>query len=304
MKKGIILALKEILLTIIMFVGMAVSSVIVGIHASKSSSNSLIPLLIYCVLNTLILTLFIIQSKTRGLKLIGATFIIYWGTQYFMTQIETLYFNSAVKMQLVDIMKTVISGALSAIIFSSLAVLILGKFKKEVTSVSDGNPIKLSFTKLLPNMTILAFSYVIIYFIFGYFVAWQFADVRYFYTGSTHIVNFFQHIANQFQSDPILPLFQVFRGFLWVGLAIIIIHSLGIKNWTTYIITGLLFSVLITTPLIFPNTYMPAPVRLGHSFELSTSMLTFGVMSVIILKNKLDINALDNKENCNSKNNF
>lgn len=297
MKKGIILGLKEILLTVILFVGMAVSSVIVGVHASKSSGNSLVPLLIYCVLNTIILTLFIINSKTSGLKLIGTTFIIYWGTQYFMTQIETLYFNAAVKMQLADIMRTVISGALSAIIFSSFAVLVLGRFKKKPTSVSDENPIKLRFTKLLPNATVLAFSYVIIYFTFGYFVAWQFADLRYFYSGSTQLVSFFQQIANQFQTDPMLPLFQVFRGFLWAGLAIIIIRSLGIKNWTTYIITGLLFSVLITTPLIFPNDYMPAPVRLAHSFELSASMLTFGVISVFIFKNKLAINVLNNKEN-------
>ena len=74
---------------------------------------------------------------------------------------------------------------------------------------------------------------------------------------------------------------------LLLALAIIIIDSLGIKKWTTYIITALLFSILITTPLIFPNAYMPAAVRFGHSFELSTSMLTFGIVSVIILKNKL-----------------
>jgi hypothetical protein len=287
MKNGIILALKGILLMAIMFVGMAFSSLIIGVHASESSSNSLAPLLIYCILNTIILMLFIIKSKTRGLKLIGTTFIIYWGTQYFMTQIETLYFNGTIEMQLADITRTVISGALSAIIFSSLAVLVLGKFKQKLISVNEENPIKLSFIKLLPNVTILAFSYAIIYFIFGYFVAWQFADLRYYYTGSTYIMNFFQQITNQFQSDPILLLFQVFRGFLWTGLAIIIIRSLGIKNWTTYIITGLLFSVLITTLLIFPNAYMPAPVRLGHSFELFTSMFLFGVLSVIILKNKL-----------------
>lgn len=235
----------------------------------------------------------------RGLKLIGTTFIIFWGIQYFMTQIETLYFDSAIKMPLLDTMQVVIMGAISIIISSLFAVLILGKSKKKCTSSDDENTkntVKVSFAKLLPNMAILAFCYAIIYFLFGYFVAWQFPALREYYTGSTTILNVFQHMANQLKSDPILPLFQLLRGLLWSGLSVIIITSLNTKGWKTYIITGLLFSILITSPLILPNAYMPAPVRLGHSFELFTSMFAFGILSIIVFKNKFDINVLDNKK--------
>lgn len=286
MKKEIILGLKEILITVIMFIGMAISSVIVGFNTSQSSNNSITPLLIFCFLNTIILTVYIINSKMRGLKLIGTTFIIFWGIQYFMTQIETLYFDSAVKMPLFDILQVVFMGTISIAISSLFAVLILGKFKKEHTPCDEKNNVKVQFAKLLPNITILSFCYVIIYFLFGYFVAWQFPDVRKYYTGSTVIVNFIQQMTNQFQSDPILPLFQLFRGILWSGLSLIIITSLNTKGWKTYIITGLLFSILITSLLMLPNAYMPAPVRLGHSLELFTSMFTFGILSVIIFKNK------------------
>lgn len=302
MKKVIIFGLKGILLTIIMFIGLAVSSALVGIqHASKSSSSSITPILIYSFINTLILTLFIVKSKLRGFKLVAANFTIFWGIQYFMTQIETLYFNYAVKMPVAEIAKVVASGAINAIIFSILAVLIMGKFKREVNSYYINTNVKVSVAKSLPNIVILSSIYVIIYFIFGYFVAWQFADLRYFYTGSTTIVNVFQHLLNQFNQDPILILFQLFRGFLWSALAITIINSLGNINWMTYITSGLLFSILITTPLIFTNPYMPAPVRLGHSIELLTSMLTFGVISVLVFKNKLAVNALSyNNEKYNS----
>jgi hypothetical protein len=299
MKNSIILGLKEILIMIIMFIGMAISSVIVGVHTSQSSNNSVTPLLIFCFLNTVILTVYIINSKMRGLKLIGTTFIIFWGIQYFMTQIETLYFDSAIKMPLLDTMQVVIMGAISIIISSLFAVLILGKFKKKCTSSDDENTentVKVSFAKLLPNMAILAFCYAIIYFLFGYFVAWQFPALREYYTGSTTILNVFQHMANQLKSDPILPLFQLLRGLLWSGLSVIIITSLNTKCWKTYIITGLLFSVVITSPLILPNAYMPAPVRLGHSFELFTSMFAFGILSIIVFKSKFDINVLDNKK--------
>lgn len=288
MKKTIVLALKVILLIIIMFISMAASSLLVGVQqSSKSSSDSIIPVLTYCLLNTLILTLFIVKSKLRGYKLAAVSFIVFWGVQYFMTQIETLYFNDSVKMPISQVIKVVTSGAIYAAIFSLLAVLILGKFKKEANFPNADIKIKVSINNIIPNMIILSFIYVIIYFGFGYFVAWQFADLRYFYTGSTSIVNILQHMSNQFKQDPVLILFQFFRGFLWSSLAVIIIYSLSIKKWAAYITTGLLFSILITTPLIFPNAYMPAPVRLAHSFELSTSMLTFGVISVIIFKNKL-----------------
>lgn len=287
MKKTLVLALKIILLIITMFISMAVSSLLVGVQqSSKSSSDSIIPVLIYCLLNTLILTLFIVKSKLRGCKLAAVTFIAFWGVQYFMTQIETLYFNDSVKMPIAQIIKVVTSGAIYAAVFSLLAVLILGKFKKEANSSSADVKIKVSIKNILPNMIVLSFIYVIIYFIFGYFVAWQFADLRYYYTGSTCIVSFFQRMSDQFRQDPGLILFQVLRGFLWSALAVIIIYSLSVKKGTIYI-TGLLFSILITTPLIFTNAYMPSSVRFAHSLELSTSMLAFGVISVIIFKNKL-----------------
>lgn len=295
MKKSLVLGLKEILITVIMFIGMAVSSVMVGVHTSASSNNAATPLLIFCILNTVILTVYIINSKMRGLKLIGITFIIFWGIQYFMTQIETLYYNGAVKMPVLDILQVVIMGAVSIIISTLFAVLILGKLKKERTPAGEVNIVKFSFVKLLPNMAILAVGYVFIYFLFGYFIAWQFPELREYYSGSTAILNIFQHMANQFQSDPMLPLFQLFRGFLWSGLALTIITSLNTKGLKTYIITGILFSVLITTPLIFPNPYMPAQVRLGHSFELFTSMFAFGILSVIVLKRKLDPKPLVDK---------
>lgn len=287
MKKLIILTFKIISLIIIMFITMAVSSMFVGIkHASNSSNSSFTQILIYCILNTLILTLFIVKSKLRSYKLATVSFILFWGIQYFMTQIETLYFNASVKMPLAELIKNVSFGAIYTAIFSLIAVLILGKFKKETNFQYNNHKIKVSIVNIIPNMIILSLIYVIIYFIFGYFVAWQFADLRYYYTGSTHIVNIVQHMSNQFRQDPVLILFQFFRGFLWSILAVIIINSLDIQNRLIYITTGLLFSILITTPLIFSNAYMPTSVRIGHSFELSTSMLIFGIISVVILKNK------------------
>lgn len=271
--------LKLALLVIVMLMSLAVSSSIVGISTSSDASNiSILPVLIYSLMNTIIITLFIINSRFNRIKLIAITSLIFFSIQYFMTQIETLYFNSAINMPIKEIVKVVIGGALTSIVFSTIAVIILGKFKKCLYT-----PVKDSFTpKPLNYMAILSIIYTVIYFIFGYFVAWQFEEVRLFYTGSPDILNIFNHLANVLRNDTWLPLFQIFRGFLWAGIGLIIINSLDVKNSIEYLISSLLFSVLVSSPLLFPNPYMPAAVRFGHFIELFTSMILFGSLCVFV----------------------
>lgn len=287
MKKVLWLGVKVFLLTIVMFIGLAVSSMVAGVqHSSQPSGDSAVPVLIYAFLNTLVLVAFIVNSRFKGFTLIGTTAFLFWGIQYFMTQIETLYFNYAVQMPFNEIIKVVTAGAVNAVLFSSIAVPLMGKFGGRLVSFETPGRLKTSIPGLLSGIPLLSLAYVIIYYIFGYFVAWQFSAVRVFYSGTTDILNLIPHLANQIQTDPILPLFQLFRGFLWSGLAMILLCSVHTKSWGTYILSALLFSIIITTPLLFPNPYMPDAVRLGHSFELSTSMVLFGILSVLLLGKK------------------
>lgn len=275
--------LKLALLVIVMLISLAVSSSIVGISTGSNDSNTpILPVLVYSLMNTIIIALFIINSRFNRIKLIGVTSLIFFSIQYFMTQIETLYFNYVINMPIKEIVKVVISGALTSIIFSTIAVIVLGKFKKCLSY-----PVKsLSMPCPLIYLSILSIIYTVIYFIFGYFVAWQFEEVRLFYTGSRDILNIFNHLANVLRNDTWLPLFQIFRGFLWAGIGLIIINSLDVKSSIEYLISSLLFSVLVSSPLLFPNPYMPAAVRFGHFIELFTSMILFGSLCVFV-KTKL-----------------
>ncbi|WP_097027008.1 hypothetical protein [Clostridium peptidivorans] len=275
--------LKLAFLVIVMFMSLAVSSSIVGISSSSDAANtSILPILAYSFMNTVIIALFIANSRLNRIKLIAVTSLIFFSIQYFMTQIETLYFNSAINMPIKVIIKVIISGALNSIIFSTVAVIILGKFKKGLVV-----PIKnSSIPKPIAYMAILSIAYTFIYFIFGYFVAWQFSEIRVFYTGSSDILNMFNHLANVLRNDTWLPLFQIFRGFLWAAIGLIIINSLAVKKSMEYLISSLLFSVLISSPLLFSNQYMPGAIRFGHFIELFTSMVLFGALSIFV-KDKL-----------------
>jgi hypothetical protein len=126
------------------------------------------------------------------------------------------------------------------------------------------------------QLSTLAIAYAVVYFLFGYFVAWQWAATREFYSGTTDLLPFFTHIANTFRADPALPLFQLFRGFLWAGLALPIVRMFKGGRVETAIAVALAFSVLLASLVLFPNPYMPTLVRQSHFFELSSSMLVFG----------------------------
>ncbi len=294
MKKTFELISKILLLCAFLFVCMAAFSPVTGNQNSKPSEDAILQLLIYCILTASILTLIINKSSVRGLHLTVVCFTISWGIQYFMTQIETLYFNNSVKMPLSVLVRTVTYGALYTAVVCLFAVFLFGKFKNTDIAPNQQKA-KLPIGKFIRDIIALSLIYVVTYFTFGYFVAWQFTDVRLFYTGSTRILNFFGHMSNQFRQDPILPLFQLFRGFLWALIAILILKSLKLRNRIAFvIIPGLIFSVLISSMLLFPNAYMPVTVRIGHSFELFTSMMTFGIISSFIFKKQFFADSYDN----------
>jgi hypothetical protein len=46
----------------------------------------------------------------------------------------------------------------------------------------------------------------------------------------------------------------------------------------TALAIGLLFGVVMNTPLLLPNPYMPEPVRMAHLVETASSNFIFGVL--------------------------
>lgn len=290
MKKMWITALKILLLSIVFFLCMAVSSSILVIHSKSMSDGAVFPVLLYCLFTSAMVSMVVLNSDKTGYRLAADSFFICWGVQYFMTQIETLFFNSAVQMPLADIVRNVCNGALYTAAGCLVAVKLFGRWKRtgEKTERKKNDLPRRFFPKLIA----LSVVYVLIYFLFGYFVAWQFPALRGYYSGSTQILNFFDHMRNQLSGDPALPIFQLFRGLLWGLLSVLMMNTLNIKNkWLSILAPGVLYSVLITVMLLFPNAYMPTAVRIGHSYELSTSMMTFGILSSLILglkKNRLD----------------
>ena len=242
----------------------------------EEASQAGVALVFVSLINALVLSFLILRSRWHGLKLIGAVILVHFGVETFMTQIETLYFNSAVQMGTGEFVGIVAAGALRALIFAPLAVFILGKMKKPV------QPEEKTAVAVVPEwgkrFAAMAVFYVFVYFMFGYFVAWQWEETRLYYSGTTAIKPFFTHFWDLFvKEDSLIIPFQLLRGALWTSLATTIVRMIKAKRWEASLAAALTFAVLLSLPLgLFPNPYMPNMVRRAHFFEISSSMLVFG----------------------------
>jgi hypothetical protein len=203
-----------------------------------------------------------------------------------ITQIETLYFNSALQMGRAEFAAIVAAGAVRALIFAPLAVLILGRMRKSEQPEEERAMAAPSSWGM--RFAGLAVFYVVVYFVFGYFVAWQWEATRLFYTGTAAIKPFFTHFGDLFlREDPVIIPFQLLRGALWTALALAIVWMIGARRWETSLAVALTFALLLSLPIgLFPNPYMPPMVRQAHFFELLSSMLVFGGIAGWVLHGK------------------
>lgn len=292
-KRIFVLGFKLIALTLILFICFSVASVVVGIQSSSAQdtdqSKAALALLSVCFLNTIVLAYPILRSKWRGLKLTAVVFVVLFGVQTFMSQMETWFFGSAFSLSSSELLRIILMGAVTAILYSPLAVLILGKMKRSTDAniFNSNRPLAMSFKEWIWKLIVIAISYVIIYFVFGYFVAWQSPALRKFYSGSTELLGFFPHMLNQIATQPDLIIFQFFRGLIWVALAMPIIRMMKGEKFKTALAIGLLFGVLMSSQLLLPNQFMPEPVRMMHLLETSTSNFVFGFLIVYVLNYKI-----------------
>jgi len=287
-KQSSLLLLRLALAYIAMLIAYILSTMVIGqtntIMTPEEASRAGQALFLVSLINALVLSYPIFRSRWHGLKLIGAVSLVHFGVETFMAQIETLYFNSAIQMGTAEFVGIVAAGALRALIFAPLAVFIFGKMKKSVQP--EEKRAAAAPSEWGKRFAALALLYVVVYFVFGYFVAWQWAETRLFYSGTTAIKPFFTHFWDLFRSDPIILPFQGLRGALWTTLAIVIVRMMKAKRWEASLAVALTFAVLISSGIgLFPNPYMPPMVRQAHFFELLSSMLVFGGITGWILHN-------------------
>ena len=290
--------LKTVAIAVVMLIVMVVVSTLALPAESMESApeegaNTILLLFVINTTNALIISLVITQSRWRGWPLIlGLTFAFY-GVQTLVGQIEAIVFltslgerwgagsTPALTMPLDFIFSQFYIGAAQAVVGVPLAMLLFGKAKRDPETPITLTP-GLKGSQWLWKLGAVIVLYELLYFGFGYFVAWRNPAVTAFYQG-TDPGSFLAQMRHVATRTPTLIPFQALRALLWTAFALPVISMLRHKPWLGALLTGLLLSLPMNIPHIVPNPYMPVAVRTVHFIETVSSTFIFGLLMFWLL---------------------
>lgn len=268
------LGLRVLILTLLLFTLFSVD--FLGLNLTGAARNSPAAVFLWAFLDVIVLTYPIIRSRWTGWKLVTAVFCVFYGVMTFLSQIETVVFLQYLEdiVPVEETPKLFLNGAITAAIFSPLAVLILGKMRGTEELQGSNRRLIMPWTTWVWKLALIAVIYVVIYMSFGAFVAKPLAGEA-----------FQEYYANLQLPAWILP-FQMVRGMIWAALALPVIRMMRGRWWEAGLAVALLFSVLMGAPLLVPTEFMPESIRLAHFVEIMSSNFLFGWVVVWILNGR------------------
>ena len=281
MKPKLILFLKFLVLVVLYFILFAVISATILPRLQQSTADyeplsALSALLLMSVLNTALLTYITVRSRWSGWKLIVTLAVVFFGVATFMPQIETAVFVRTLPPGFLS--RLFLAGFLFSFLYAPLLVLLAGNRRQ---SEFTGPKVKVNSSESIIKITIAAFIYVVLYFTFGYFIAWQSPALRAYYGGGNSN-GFLTQLNETWRATPWLFPFQFLRGLLWSLLALPVIRMLRGQRLEKAVVVGLLFAI-VTSQLLLPNPLMPYEVRMRHLVETASSNFLFGCIVVWLL---------------------
>jgi hypothetical protein len=278
MKTAAFVVLRVIALTIILFLCFGVAAGVVGIAGNSQTPGQAgagaLPLLAVCFLETAVMTYLILRSRWTGWRLMATVFFVFYGVTAFMPQIESAVFLTHLPPGMLP--RLFLMGALIAAPFSVLAVLISGKRKAEAVDAQPDSRLVMPPSEWAWKLAVIAVTYLILYFTFGYFIAWRNPAVREYYGGIDE-GGFAGQMGRVLRNTPWLIPFQIVRAMFWVAVAVPVLRMLKGQRTEAALAVGLLFAVVMNAQILLPNPYMPEPVRMAHLVETASSNFIFGV---------------------------
>ena len=265
----------SLLATIVFIFG---SAILPFSESFKDASQNSNPLDIFFLLGVNIwftATVFYIgRNSDWNKKWLAMSLIFVYLTVYsFMTQIETMFFIDAFEvLSIHDAWMIMFANIIPFIVIIPLTLKNINKKHLKIIPQID-----IKLTTILWKVCFLAVVYMFVYFLFGYFVAWQFGDLREFYSGTTEKQSFIQIMIENFQNTHIVT-FQFIRGILFSVFILPIV--LMFKNKNRQLLLSMVLVYLSTSiVLIIPNFLFPDTVRWAHFLEMSSSMTLFSIIT-------------------------
>jgi len=268
--------LRILALTILLFILFAVGGSLISAPRDPNQANesaAALMLLAACFLDVLVITFVIRKSVIAGWQLALTFFVAFYGIMTFMSQIEAAVFPT--QMSSAMVWKVFAMGIVITAPFSIIAVPLLGRWRQPSPGAERFRG-GYGAAGWVWRFAVIACVYVAVYFVFGYFVAWQFAAVREYY-GGAEPQGFFTHVSGIVVNSPWLIGFQLLRGLIWAFLGLLIVRIVGSRRIEAPLAVGLAFAVIMNSQLLIPNPFMPEAVRMAHLIETASSNFLFGL---------------------------
>ena len=233
-----------------------------------TETAAMIGLNLVAIVNVLMILTIVMRSHLHGWRLVTTTVFAMIGVTTVMSQIEVAYLGPAMGIPSSMLPALVIPNVVLYIIFVPVAVLILRRWKAGDSAV-DTLAVQMSGREWLAKLAAIAVVYLVLYFGFGYVIAWSNPALREMYgSGANRIV---------FNPYTFIPL-QIVRSALWVMFVLPVMRSARGKAWNVAILIACLVAFPMNIGHAVPNGIMPDPsVRFTHFIETTTSNFLFGL---------------------------
>ena len=249
-------------------------------ETGEDSTKTLTLLFLMILLEIGVLLWAIRRVEGSKLQRFLVIFSLLFGVQFVMSQIEAWAFQSAVGMSSKEMLQTVVGGFLFALGISALPVFAQ---RRKVQAASGSSLLQLTVGKVLLLVLIV---YPLLYWLAGYFIAWQFQTIRHYYTGAASNEGLVAGFLGFFKDG--LYFLQVGRAFLWFLLAWPFLHYFRGSKLQGAVLLGALFSVLHCAQLLLPNPFMPEEIRYPHLLETASSTFIWGFVVAWVLLGKAE----------------
>jgi hypothetical protein len=242
-----------------------------GFTSSEAIRSAPVMLLLVSLLQAAVLGCPIVRAHSSGWRLVGAVFLVFFGVTTLLVAIEGVYLHDALPLDLV--LHLLVNGAITAAVFSPIAVLLHGRMKPAEEAKETSLRLIMPWSLWLWRLAVIAFTWDVLFVFFGALV----------YLPLARALN---PAALQASASTDLPtwvlLFQMVRALLWTALTLPMIRMMKRSWWETGFVTALLFSVLMGSNLLMP-TDMPTGLQLAHLIEISGEAFVFGWIMVGLL---------------------
>ena len=173
-------------------------------------------LLAVCLIDTLILSYFILRSRLSGWRLMVVVALVFYGVKTFTSMLEAWYFVTNIVPE--ELLGMFLFTVPMVVIWAPLAVWILGKAKRQPEADEASNTrLVMPVGQLVVKVAFLSVVvYSALFWSFAYYIAIQNPDVAAFY-GVAVPNRFIDQLGGLWANDRLVFAFEFVRGALWVS---------------------------------------------------------------------------------------